>query len=92
MSFMVHRFSSFSRGTRCFVTRPLPGDTWRVEDDHLAQMMELTGEYFSRKVLKKCRKRDEYFDETGQNTLACFSINLIPFLQESYGASTNYPQ
>jgi len=36
-----------------------------TEDDRLAKMMELTGEKFSDKMLAKCRKRDEYFDETG---------------------------
>ncbi|OJA09420.1 hypothetical protein AZE42_03068 [Rhizopogon vesiculosus] len=45
---------------------PEAGETWRVEDDHLAKMAELTGDDFSDKVLAKSRKRDEYFDKTGK--------------------------
>ena len=37
----------------------------RVEDDHLSKIVGLTGENFTEKMLAKCRKRDEYFDETG---------------------------
>ncbi|KAF8902208.1 kinase-like protein [Gymnopilus junonius] len=44
---------------------PESGTTWHREDDHLAKMMEVTGETFNEKVLSMCRKRNEYFDKEG---------------------------
>ncbi|GJE90008.1 kinase-like protein [Phanerochaete sordida] len=45
---------------------PVDGeDDWSVEDDHLAKMMELTGETFSAEILARSPVRDEYFDTQG---------------------------
>jgi serine/threonine-protein kinase SRPK3 len=53
---------------------PQGGQTWRVEDDHLAKMIELTGENFCDKMLSRSRKRDEYFDESGKSFGVYFSV------------------
>ncbi|OJA19610.1 hypothetical protein AZE42_13233 [Rhizopogon vesiculosus] len=57
---------TFELLTGRWLFHPKAGETWRVEDDHLAKMAELTGDDFSDKVLAKSRKRDEYFDKTGK--------------------------
>ena len=36
-----------------------------LEDDHLAKMMEFTGERFSAEMLGQARNRDKYFDRNG---------------------------
>jgi serine/threonine-protein kinase SRPK3 len=41
------------------------GQAWRIEDDHLAKMIDITGETFSETMLSTCKKRDEYFDKDG---------------------------
>ncbi len=41
------------------------GKAWRIEDDHLAKMIDITGETFSETMLSTCKKRKEYFDEDG---------------------------
>jgi serine/threonine-protein kinase SRPK3 len=41
------------------------GDDWSFEDDHLAKMMELTGQTFSKSVLDRAKHRDKYFDASG---------------------------
>jgi serine/threonine-protein kinase SRPK3 len=60
---------TFELLTGRWLFNPPAGQTWSVEDDHLAKMAELTGENFSDKLLAKSRKRDEYFDESGWCTL-----------------------
>jgi len=45
---------------------PVPGEAWLLEDDHLAKIIELTGETFSDEVLARCKKRDDYFDKNGK--------------------------
>ncbi|KAJ8590602.1 hypothetical protein M405DRAFT_932698 [Rhizopogon salebrosus TDB-379] len=57
---------TFELLTGCWLFNPQAGQTWSVEDDHLAKMAELTGENFSDKILAKSWKRDEYFDESGK--------------------------
>ncbi|EKM54810.1 uncharacterized protein PHACADRAFT_258927 [Phanerochaete carnosa HHB-10118-sp] len=45
---------------------PIAGDEdWTLEDDHLAKMMELTGEQFSARMLARSRLREQYFDDQG---------------------------
>jgi hypothetical protein len=84
---------TFELLTGRWLFNPQAGQTWSVEDDHLAKMVELTGEIFSDKILAKSRKRDEYFDESGWCTfprdVALFNIFFCSF-QESYYVSTNY--
>lgn len=42
------------------------GDDWGVEDDHLAKMIEMTGnERFPASVLGRSKYRDRYFDDQG---------------------------
>jgi serine/threonine-protein kinase SRPK3 len=57
---------TFELLTGRWLFNPQAGQTWSVEDDHLAKMAELTGENFSDNILAKSRKRDEYFDESGR--------------------------
>ncbi|KAG1852680.1 kinase-like protein [Suillus subluteus] len=45
---------------------PQRGQTWSIEDEHLAKMAQLTGESFSEKLLARSPKRNEYFDESGK--------------------------
>ncbi|KAF8960604.1 kinase-like protein [Flammula alnicola] len=42
------------------------GEDWRLEDDHLAKILELTGEQFSKSVLDRAHLRKEYFSEEGK--------------------------
>ncbi|KAH0835718.1 kinase-like protein [Lanmaoa asiatica] len=42
------------------------GDEWRIEDDHLAKMLELTGESFVPAILEHAQLRNEYFDDSGE--------------------------
>lgn len=39
---------------------------WSVEDDHLAKMMELTGQKFPDTMLARAKERDKYFDKDGE--------------------------
>lgn len=41
------------------------GDDWSLEDDHLAKMLELTGERFSPAMLERAQLRSKYLDEQG---------------------------
>jgi len=41
-------------------------EDWSREDDHLAKMMELTGEKFRPSLLERSRFRDVYFDAAGE--------------------------
>jgi len=56
---------AFELLTGCQLFHPEASETWRVEDDHLSKMVGLIGENFTEKILATCRKRDEYFNETG---------------------------
>jgi serine/threonine-protein kinase SRPK3 len=62
---LVHITQTFELLAGCWLFSPKRGPTWRVEDDHLAKMMELTGETFSETMLSACRKREDYFDKNG---------------------------
>lgn len=43
------------------------GDDWSFEDDHLAKMLELSGQIsFPKSVLGRAKLRDKYFDKDGQ--------------------------
>jgi len=68
---------------------PQAGQTWRMEDDHLAKMMDLTGETFSNATLSAGRKYNEYFDQEGyydflvSNVMAngrCMQANCVVFI------------
>jgi serine/threonine-protein kinase SRPK3 len=56
---------AFELLTGHWLFQPQGGPAWSIEDDHLAKMMELTGEKFSKTMLARCRNREEYFDEDG---------------------------
>ncbi|KAJ3749044.1 kinase-like domain-containing protein [Lentinula detonsa] len=58
---------------------------WSLEDDHLAKMMELTGQHFPPAMLARAKNRDKYFDKDG-NLLRI--PELIPVTLEQ--AMTNY--
>ncbi|KAJ4469865.1 kinase-like domain-containing protein [Lentinula aciculospora] len=40
-------------------------EDWSFEDDHLAKMMELTGQRFSESMLDRAKERGRYFDQNG---------------------------
>ncbi|KAI9057489.1 kinase-like protein [Trametes sanguinea] len=44
---------------------PEPGEEWTAEDDHLAKMMELTGQRFPESMLQRAHRREEFFDDAG---------------------------
>jgi serine/threonine-protein kinase SRPK3 len=44
---------------------PEAGTTWSIKDDHLARMLELTGETFDASMLARSQLRDEFFDRDG---------------------------
>lgn len=48
--------------------------TLRAEDDHLAKMMEVTGETFNQELLSASRERNKYFNEEGQYLRHCFFL------------------
>jgi serine/threonine-protein kinase SRPK3 len=52
---------------------PEEGETWSKDDDHLAKMMELTGDHFSPEVLQQCKDAADFFDEEGTRYSHCWS-------------------
>ena len=42
------------------------GKDYTLEDDHLAKMLEITGERFSEHMLAQSKNRDKYLDENGK--------------------------
>ncbi|KAI0823098.1 kinase-like protein [Trametes gibbosa] len=53
---------------------PEEGEDWSIEDDHLAKMLELTGERFSPTMLERAQLRSKYLDEHGN----LLRLELIP--------------
>ena len=49
------------------------GKDWRFEDDHLAKILELTGEQFSKSILDRAQLRQEYFNDEGKGETFKFS-------------------
>lgn len=45
-----------------------PENGGSIEDDHLAKMMELTGEVFTAETLQYARRREHFFDREGKST------------------------
>jgi serine/threonine-protein kinase SRPK3 len=64
----LHTTQTFELLTGRWLFNPQSGPTWTTEDDHLAKMMELTGETFNETTLSASRNRNEYFDDYGQYT------------------------
>ena len=46
------------------------GEDWRIEDDHLAKMIEFTGEDFPPEMWK-CPFAQDYFDSEGAHNHHC---------------------
>ena len=44
------------------------GNEWSLEDDHLAKMLELTGESFVPAILEHAQLRKQYFDDSGMSS------------------------
>ena len=44
---------------------PEGGATWSLDEDHLAKMLEVTGDEFNDTMLRFSLRRDEFFDEEG---------------------------
>jgi serine/threonine-protein kinase SRPK3 len=60
-------FQTFELITGHWLFHPAAGVGWRREDDHLARMMELTGETFGSELLQRSRPRNDYFDDAGEH-------------------------
>ncbi|KAI0806864.1 kinase-like domain-containing protein [Fomes fomentarius] len=45
--------------------QPEEGEDWTAEDDHLAKMMELTGQSFPESMLHRAKRRKDFFDDAG---------------------------
>jgi serine/threonine-protein kinase SRPK3 len=56
---------------------PESDNDWTIEDDHLAKMMELTGDMFSPAMLKRGQLSNEYFDEIGKSRLSLGYLRRI---------------
>jgi len=54
-------------------------EDWRFKNDHLAKILELTGEQFSESVLDRALLRQEYFDDEGKLGQISFSPLLFLF-------------
>jgi len=78
-----HNYSeqTFELLTGHWLFNPVHGPTWRIEDDHLAKMMELTGEKFSKETLARSQKRNDYFDEGG----SCTAILYLDWIVDQCG-------
>ncbi|KDR77473.1 hypothetical protein GALMADRAFT_65701 [Galerina marginata CBS 339.88] len=57
---------AFELLTGHWLFNPQSGSTWSTEDDHLAKMIEVTGETFSESMLSASPKSAEYFDKDGK--------------------------
>lgn len=44
---------------------PEEGEDWTAEDDHLAKMLELTGQSFPESMLQRAKRRKDFFDDAG---------------------------
>lgn len=42
---------------------PEGGSTWSLDEDHLAKMLELTGDEFNDTMLKFSLRREDFFDD-----------------------------
>ncbi|KAH9929341.1 kinase-like domain-containing protein [Fomitopsis serialis] len=67
---------------------PEEGEDWSVEDDHLAKMMEMTGQRFPAPMLERAKRRKEFFDDDG-NLLRI--SELIPSSLETAMANYKVP-
>jgi len=57
---------TFELLTGRWLFHPEEGEDWRLEDDHFAKMLEVTGEKFSEDFLKRYPRSVDYFDSTGK--------------------------
>ncbi|PPQ72308.1 hypothetical protein CVT24_004585, partial [Panaeolus cyanescens] len=64
------------------------GEDWSIEEDHLAKMMELTDQRFSKSVLDRAKNREKYFD--GEGNLIHID-ELIPVKIEQAMSNYNIP-
>ena len=55
---------------------PEEGEDWKLEDDHLAKMMEITGQAFPAGMLERANLRKEYFDDAGTSVVVRFSYSV----------------
>ncbi|KZT01577.1 kinase-like protein [Laetiporus sulphureus 93-53] len=67
---------------------PDEGEDWSLEDDHLAKMIEITGQRFPVSLLERAQRRKDYFDDAG-NLLHI--SELIPVSLETAIANYKVP-
>ncbi|KAJ6595963.1 kinase-like domain-containing protein [Mycena sp. CBHHK59/15] len=67
---------------------PEEGEDWSIDDDHLAKMMELTGQSFPQSMLERSKRSKQYFADDGN----LLRINeLIPSSLETAMANYKIP-
>jgi serine/threonine-protein kinase SRPK3 len=71
---------TFELLTGHWLFQPQGGQGWSIEDDHLAKMLELTGEKFSKTMLERSQNREEYFNEDGRPTFSIFIASPLILL------------
>ena len=70
------RLQTFELLTGRWLFHPEAGDSWTLDDDHLAKILELTGDNFSRKMLNKSPDKDKFFDEDGKDVVYFYVTKL----------------
>ncbi|KAK7449631.1 hypothetical protein VKT23_013106 [Stygiomarasmius scandens] len=68
---------------------PEEGEDWGTDDDHLAKMMELTGQRFPHSMLERSKRRSQCFDDNSGNLLRI--QELIPSSLETAMANYKIP-
>lgn len=61
----MYLLQTYEMLTGKWLFKPEEGPEWTKEEDHLAQMMELTGERFHPEDLARAHLRVKYLDEQG---------------------------
>ncbi|KAJ3890276.1 kinase-like domain-containing protein [Lentinula edodes] len=63
---------------------------WSVEDDHLAKMMELTGQKFPDTMLARAKERDKYFDKNVKLEDAMANYNIPGLTKDEIELAANF--
>ena len=57
--------------TGCWLFDPQEGPDFQLEDDHLAKMLEITGEQLDAETLNSAKLKSHYFAESGERLVRC---------------------
>lgn len=75
----LHFHQTFELLTGRWLFHPEEGDTWTLDDDHLAKMRELTGDEFTPQMLDFSLDAEQFFDEEGQCPHAIFPTPSVAY-------------